>query len=176
MRPDQGHRVADEEKRYYSLVKRAFGTLAPVYDIFVTPMSGLRDRVVRFADVKPGSRILDVGTGTGKQAFAFAKLGYEVVGVDLSDAMLRVASRKNTYKNATFSVADATNLPFPDAGFDVACTSFVIHTMPLTIREKALKEMVRVTRRGGTVLIVDFALPRNRVHRLLVYSLIIWSV
>ena len=172
MQSDQGRRVAEEEKRYYSLVKRAFGTLAPVYDIFVTPMAGLRDRVVSFADAKPGSRILDVGTGTGKQAFAFAKLGYDVVGVDLSDAMLKVASKKNRYKNATFSMADAANLPFADAGFDVSCTSFVIHTMPSTIRERVLKEMVRVTRPGGMVLIVDFGLPQNRLHRLLDYSLI----
>ena len=161
--------LSDDEREYYSLVKKVFDILAPFYDIVVTPFSRLRGRVVTFTGAAQGSRILDVATGTGKQAFAFAEKGYDVTGIDLSEAMLRVANKKNRYKNARFQVADATNLPFEDNSFDVSNVSFALHDMPLIIREKVLKEIVRVTRRPGMIVIIDYALPKNRVGRFLVY-------
>lgn len=164
--------LMDEEKEYYSLTKKVFDVLAPFYDIVVTPFSRLRARVVTFTGAAKGSRILDVATGTGKQAFAFAKRGYDVVGIDLSEGMVEVAKRKNRYKNVKFQVADATNLPFEDNGFDVVSASFALHTMPPSIRQKVLKEMARVTRQAGTMVIVDFALPLNRIGKYLVYDLV----
>lgn len=125
-----------EETEYYSLVKRVFNVLAPFYDFVVLPISRVRDQVVSFTQAKDGPRILDVATGTGKQAFAFAKKGYEIVGIDLAEAMLEVAAKKNKYGSARFEVADATNLPFEENSFDVSCVSFALHDMPLTIREK----------------------------------------
>ena len=88
-----------EEKKYYLLVKKVFRILAPVYDIGTIPISGVRDKTVDFTGAKKSSKILDIATGTGKQAFAFAKKGYDVTGIDLSEAMLGVASRKNKYAN-----------------------------------------------------------------------------
>lgn len=164
--------LRDEEKEYYSLVKRVFQILAPFYDIVALPLSGLRDRVVDFTNPKNGSMILDVATGTGKQAFAFAKRGYEVSGIDLSEAMLKVANKNNKYKNVKFQVADATNLPFESKRFDVACISFALHDMSLTIREKVLKDLVRVTRPEGMIVIVDYALPKNRIGRFLTYHFV----
>ena len=79
----------------------------------------VRGRMVNFIKARRGSKILDVATGTGQQAFAFARKGYEVIGIDISEAMLSVAKKKNRYKNAKFEVADATNLPFEDNSFDV---------------------------------------------------------
>jgi len=162
----------DEEKEYYSLVKRVFDILAPYYDILVSPLSRLRDRVVDFADVQNGSIILDVATGTGSQAFAFAKRGYHVIGIDLTEAMLKVADRKNKYGNVDFLAADATNLPFRNHSVDVSCVSFALHDMPLTIREKVLKEMVRITKPPGKIVIVDYALPRNKIGRFVIYNLV----
>ena len=164
--------MIDEEKEYYSLVKRVFDILAPFYDIVTMPFSGVRDKVVNFADARNGSKILDIATGTGKQAFAFAKKGFDVVGIDLSEAMLKVANKKNKYENVKFEVGDATNLPFEDEGFDVTSMSFALHDMPLTIREKALKEMVRVTKTKGMVVIVDYALPKNKIGRFLIYHFV----
>ena len=164
--------LIDEEKEYYSLVKKVFDILAPFYDIVAAPLSRLRGRVVDFTGAEKGSRILDVATGTGKQAFAFAEKGYDVTGIDLSEAMLKVANKKNRYKNVNFQVADATNLPFEDHSFDVASVSFALHDMPLTIREKVLKEMVRVTKPEGMIVIVDYALPRNRIGRFLIYHFV----
>ena len=162
----------DEEKEYYSLIKKVFGILAPFYDIVTVFISRVRDKVVDFTNARNGSKILDVGTGTGKQAFAFAKKGYDVIGIDLSEAMLKVANKKNKYENVKFEVADATNLPFEDNSFDVSCVSFALHDMPLTIREKALKEMVRVTKPKGMIMIVDYALPKNKISSFLIYRFV----
>lgn len=157
----------DEE--YYSYIKKLFGRWAPIYDIVDIFISGVRDKVVDFTDARNGSRILDVATGTGKQAFAFAEKGYEVIGIDLSEDMLKVASKKNKYENVKFEVTDATNMPFEDNRFDVSCVSFALHDMPLTIRDKVLEEMVRVTKPKGIIMIVDYALPKNKIGRYLVY-------
>ena len=77
----------DEEIKYYARVKKAFDILAPFYDLVALPISGVRDRVVDLTNTKGGSTILDVATGTGKQAFAFAKRGYAVIGVDLTEIL-----------------------------------------------------------------------------------------
>jgi ubiquinone/menaquinone biosynthesis C-methylase UbiE len=63
------------------------------------PLTGVRNKVADTIDSKAKIKILDVCTGTGTQAFAFAKRGYEVVGIDLSEEMLRVANKKNKYEN-----------------------------------------------------------------------------
>ena len=163
----------DEEREYYLLIKKVFDILAPFYDFVTLPFSSVRDKVVNFVDARNGSKILDVATGTGKQAFAFAKKGYEVIGIDLSEAMLKVANTKNKYGNVKFEVADAINLPFEDNRFDVSCVSFGLHDMPLFIREKALKEMARVTKTKGIIVIIDYALPKkNKMSRFLIYHFI----
>jgi demethylmenaquinone methyltransferase/2-methoxy-6-polyprenyl-1,4-benzoquinol methylase len=86
--------------------------------------------------------------------------------------MLRVARRKNHFANATFMAGDATALQFPAGRFDVSCISFALHEMPPSIRERALREMIRATRPGGRILVVDYALPRNAVARWLVLHLV----
>lgn len=164
-------KLTNEEKEYYFLVKKAFSALAPYYDTITAFFSGVMDKAVNFTKAPKGSKILDVATGTGKLAFAFAEEGYEVVGIDLSEAMLEVAKKKNKYTNARFEVADATNLPFADNSFEVSTISFALHDMPLSIREKVLKEMERVTRPEGIIIVVDYDLPKNRIGRSLVYHL-----
>ena len=160
------------EEDYYSYIREFFKRWAPVYDISDVFISGVRDKVVEFTNARNGSKILDVCAGTGKQTFAFAKRGYEVVGIDLSEAMLRVARQKNEYENARFAAADATKVPIEDNHFDVSCVSFALHDMPLTIREKVLKEMVRVTKSRGKVVIVDYGLPDNKLGRYLIYQVV----
>lgn len=158
----------DEE--YYSYIKKFFKILAPFYDLLDILIGGVRSKTTDFTSAKNGAKILDVATGTGKQAFAFAQKGYDVTGIDLSEDMLRVANKKNKYKNVKFEVADATNIPSEDRYFDVSCVSFALHDMPLAIRKKVLAEMVRVTKLKGTIIIVDYALPRNKIGRYLAYQ------
>jgi ubiquinone/menaquinone biosynthesis C-methylase UbiE len=143
--------------------------LAPFYDVVAAPFSSVRDRMVNFTNAQKGSKILDVATGTGQQAFAFAKKGYEVMGIDLSEAMLNVAKKKNKYRNAKFEVADATSLPFENNSFDIFSISFALHEMPLSIREKVFKEMVRVTKPKGIIVIADYDLPKNKIGKSLIY-------
>lgn len=112
----------DEE--YYSYIKKFFRRWAPIYDVVNLFLSGVRDKVVDFTGARNGSRVIDVATGTGKQAFAFAKNVYKVIGIDLSEDMLKVANEKNKYENVKFEVADATNIPYEDNYFDVSCISF----------------------------------------------------
>jgi len=164
--------MVDEEKEYYSLTEKVWNTLAPLYDIAVAPISWVRDKVADFTNPPNGSKILDAATGTGEQAFAFAKKGYKVTGIDISKAMLKVAERKNEYSNLKFQAADATNMPFEDSSFDVSCVSFALHDMPNTIQEKTLKEMTRVTKPKGTITIVDYALPNNKVSRFIIYNFV----
>ena len=82
---------------------------------------------------------------------AFAKKGLDVVGIDISEAMLKVARKKNKYLNLKLEVADATKLSIEDNSIDVSCVSFALHDMLLSIREKALQEMVRVTKPKGII-------------------------
>jgi len=156
---------------YYSYTKQWFGRLAPVYWIFDRVVAGVRRRVVDVTNARLGSRILDVATGTGEQAFAFAQREYEVVGVDISKDMLRIANEHNEYPNVTFRVADAANMPFEDDYFDVSCISFTLHDMPFSIRENILKEMTRVTSPRGTIIIVDYAVPANTIIRKLFFRI-----
>ncbi len=162
----------DEEKEYYSLVKNVFRRLAPFYDPATFFLAGLRHRAVDFTAAGKDSKILDIATGTGKQAFAFAKRGYSVTGIDLSEAMLGFAIKKNRFKNAKFQIADATSLPFENCTFDVSSVSFALHDMPPSIRTRALSEITRVTRPEGIILIVDYSLPKNRLGRFLVYHFV----
>lgn len=175
---DKNIKITPEEKRYYSFMKM-FDRLAPFYDFFTLPILGLRNKAASFADAKKGSKILDVCTGTGAQAFAFARKGYDVVGIDLSKEMLEIAKKKNKrygYSNMGFKAADATKLPFEDNRFDVSCVSFALHDMIPSIREKVVNEMARVTKPGGIVVVVDYGLPKNRVVRFLAYNFIrLWE-
>ena len=162
----------DEERAYYDLNKRVYPAFAPFYDLVALPVRRLRHQVVELVGAVDGKRVLDVATGTGSQALAFAARGAEVEAIDISEAMLRVARRKNRFATLTFRRADATKLPFSIAAFDVSAMSFAAHEMPETVRERALREMARVTQRGGKVVLVDYGLPRNTVGRWLVFHIV----
>ena len=165
-------RRSDDVQAYYSLNRRVYPALAPFYDLVTFPIRRLRREVASMAGVGPSSRVLDVATGTGAQALAFAESAREVVGIDISGPMLRIARRKNRRPSVTFLQADATKLPFEDGSFDVACISFALHEMPGSVRERAVREMMRVLRPGGTFVAVDYALPQNPVAASAVYRLV----
>lgn len=79
---------------YYSYIKKLYGRVAPFYDVITLFIFGIRKKVVEITNAKNSSKILDVCTGTGSQALAFGKIGCDVVGIDLSDNMLKVANKK----------------------------------------------------------------------------------
>jgi demethylmenaquinone methyltransferase / 2-methoxy-6-polyprenyl-1,4-benzoquinol methylase len=146
-----------EKPRY---VASMFGRIAGRYDLMNTLMTGGQDRAWRRAVAAevfglPGSirrpmSILDVGTGTGKLARAVlnARPGARVVGVDFSDAMLRMAPR-----GLPLAAGDALRLPFADGQFDAVVSGFVMRN--LADLEAGIQEQVRVLRGGGRLVILE---------------------
>lgn len=164
--------LTEEETSYYRFNQKVWSIFAPYYDLVTRPLKRLRGRVVELAQTDPTMRVLDVATGTGDQAFAFAEKAAEVVGLDLSEAMIAIAHRKNQHANVSLLQGDAAALPFPDGSFDVACISFALHEMPRSVRERALGEMKRVVRPAGRIVIVDWGLPSRTSTRWLVFHLV----
>jgi len=169
--PSQSPR-SEEERDYYALNEKVWPKLAPFYDAVTFPLKRLRRDVMNLTGVGRDSRVLDVATGTGAQALAFAEAGAEVIGVDISESMLRIARRKPRLSNLTFRLADATDLPFEDGSFDVCSISFGLHEMPEGVRLRALREMARVVRPSGKIVIVDYALPKGRIASALIYHVV----
>lgn len=118
----------------------------------------LAERVRHFLTTSGTERALDAGTGTGALAFALAPLVREVVAVDLVPELLEEGRRRaERAPNVTFVEGDITQLPFEDGSFDLTGSLMVLHH---TVRpEVAMAEMTRVTRLGGTLLIVDQIAP-----------------
>jgi SAM-dependent methyltransferase len=104
-----------------------------------------------FAGVRDGQRILDVGTGTGAVALGIAARtsSAEIVGIDPSEAFLAAGRKQAAASRVRFELGDAQAMPFPDASFDQALSLLVLNFVKNP--EKAIAEMQRVTRPGGTV-------------------------
>ena len=118
----------------------------------------LAAKVQAFVLPRGDERAIDVGTGAGALALALAPLVREVVGVDLVPELLELARERAADLGAvTFVDADAEHLPFDDFSFDLAGTLRTLHHVPHP--ERVLAELVRVTRSGGRVLVVDQIAP-----------------
>jgi ubiquinone/menaquinone biosynthesis C-methylase UbiE len=118
--------------------------------------AGLAEEVREFVGPGGDERALDVGTGAGALALALAPLVREVVGLDPVPELLELA-RARALPNTEFVEGDGTALPFPDGNFDLAGTHRTLHHV--THPDRVLAEMVRVTRPGGHVLVVDQLAP-----------------
>lgn len=141
---------------------RWFRRMAPVYDIVEILARHIREKVVIDSGLSHGARVLDMACGNGAQSVAFAKYGFSVVGVDLSPDMLARAKMKvrNGY-DVTFICRDASSVPYADSHFDLSTVSFGLHDMPEQIGLAVLREMRRVTKPDGKIVIVDYDVPRN---------------
>ena len=117
-------------------------------------------RLIRFLDLRPADRILDVACGPGIVTAALARGGYDAVGIDLTDAMLRQAG---TDDGCRYVVGDATRLPFRACGFDrVVCRNSFHHFQdPLSVT----RQMAEVVRPGGSVVVEDMRAPDDAARR-----------
>jgi demethylmenaquinone methyltransferase / 2-methoxy-6-polyprenyl-1,4-benzoquinol methylase len=149
-------------------VRAMFDRIAWVYDALNSVMSaGLhhrwRERAVDFARVGPGSRVLDVATGTGDLALELARRVApegEVVGSDFSEAMLARARAKAQAREGVvprFEWGDALELPYENDSFDAATVGFAARNFSDLAR--GLGEMARVVRPGGRVVVLEFTTP-----------------
>lgn len=134
----------------------AYSRLARLQDAALEPLNApLRDIVVTMAAPREGTRVIDVGCGTGKQLERFLTTGCAVAGVDNSPAMLGRA-RVALGDRADLRLADAQLLPFPDASFDIVTATLVLHELTPQARVAVGREMRRVLTADGSIVIVDF--------------------
>jgi demethylmenaquinone methyltransferase/2-methoxy-6-polyprenyl-1,4-benzoquinol methylase len=139
-----------------------FDRIAGVYDLMNSVMTaGLhhrwRRRAVDLAAVGPGSKVLDVATGTGDLAIEAASRGAEVTGSDFSEGMLERARVKAP--QITFEQGDALALTYADDVFDAATVGFGARNF--ADLEQGLREMTRVVRPGGKVVVLEITTPQN---------------
>jgi demethylmenaquinone methyltransferase/2-methoxy-6-polyprenyl-1,4-benzoquinol methylase len=140
-----------------------FASIAGRYDAANEILSlgvhrGWRREAVRLSQVRPGDRVLDCATGTAELALQFNNARSKVIGTDFCEEMLAPARRK-TDGAIALAVADALQLPFPDAAFDVSSIAFGIRNVDDPIR--CLREMARVVKPKGRVVVLEFGQPRG---------------
>ncbi|MFE5293996.1 demethylmenaquinone methyltransferase [Isoptericola sp. NPDC056618] len=141
-------------------VASMFDGIAKRYDLVNDLVSLGQDRRWRRAVVDavaavPGERVLDLAAGTGTSSEPFAADGALVVPSDFSLGMLAVGKERRP--DLSFVAGDGTRLPFADAAFDAVTISFGLRNVVDT--DAALREMLRVVRPGGRVVICEFSTP-----------------
>ena len=156
-------------------VRGVFDSVAPKYDLMNDLMSGGLHRAwkayaVLVANVREGQSVLDIAGGTGDLALAFApKVGSKgcVVHTDINEAMLREGRNRllDAGVNVPTLVCDAERLPFADDRFDLVTVAFGLRNM--THKDVALREMNRVLKPGGKLLVLEFskvAKPLTKIY------------
>ncbi|MEX0662563.1 MAG: bifunctional demethylmenaquinone methyltransferase/2-methoxy-6-polyprenyl-1,4-benzoquinol methylase UbiE [Balneolaceae bacterium] len=152
-------------------VRNMFADIADDYDRVNGILSfgvhnAWRKKTVLESGAKPGDKVLDCATGTGDLALEFKKtVGHEgsVIGTDFCKEMIEHAPDKAEKKELVveFEVADAMNLPYDDNSFDVVSIAFGIRNVDDPV--VCLKEMARVVKPGGRVVILEFGQPQGIV-------------
>jgi ubiquinone/menaquinone biosynthesis C-methylase UbiE len=139
----------------------AWDAIAGGYDRYVAPQEvDLAGEALRLVGLQPGQRFLDVAAGTGGLSLPAARLGAQVLATDWSPAMIerfQARVREEGLSNAAGRVMDCHALELPDDRFDVTGSQFGVMLVP--DQPRALRELVRVTRPGGRVLVIAYGSP-----------------
>ncbi|MDP9496225.1 MAG: demethylmenaquinone methyltransferase [Actinomycetota bacterium] len=148
-------------------VAAMFDEVAARYDLTNAVLSLGLDRTWRRAtadalQLAPGQRVLDLAAGTATSSAALARSGARVVGCDFSLGMLRVGARA-AHPGVRLVAGDALRLPFADAAFDAVTISFGLRNT--ADPDLALRELLRVTRPGGRLVVCEFSHPTWRPFR-----------
>jgi demethylmenaquinone methyltransferase/2-methoxy-6-polyprenyl-1,4-benzoquinol methylase len=156
-------------------VRQMFGEISGRYDFLNHVLSGGTDiywrwRTVRLIRPSGADPVLDVCTGTGDLAFAWHRKaqGARVVGADFTYEMIEIANDKrdrklkaDQHKEVTFLEADTQELPFESDSFQIVSVAFGLRNVSDT--HVGLREMTRVCKPGGQVVVLEFSVPRNKV-------------
>jgi len=137
-----------------------FDSAAKDYDLINTLLSlgqeaGWRRATTKALDLKPGDKVLDLAAGTGTSSVALKATGAEVLAADLSPGMAAIC--RDRHPEIDYTIANAISLPIADGVFDAVTMSFGLRNMPDPVA--ALKEMARVTKPGGRLVICEFSTP-----------------
>jgi ubiquinone/menaquinone biosynthesis C-methylase UbiE len=143
--------------------------IAPLYDLLDLPFEYGRYRAIRpllFAGLS--GRVLDVGVGTGRN-MPFYPPGAEMVGIDLSPAMLARAKRRRSKRGVKVELrpGDVTRLEFPDASFDAVVATFLFCVLPEAQQAPALAELRRVVKPGGDIRLLEYVRPTGAVRQVI---------
>ena len=127
-----------------------------------------RRKLVRMLSVKHPESILDVATGTADLAITAAKIKpKEIIGIDIADEMLRIGRQKVAAKGLasiiTLQTADSENIPFPAERFEAIMVAFGVRNFENL--DLGLSEMFRVLKKNGTVYVLEFSIPTNKLFR-----------
>lgn len=164
----------DESKR--TQVRRMFNNIAPYYDKICHILSFnidrlWRKRLVKLVAEREPTNIVDIATGTGDVAISMAKQipNTQIVGIDSSEEMLKVAQQKiermGIQSNIKLICEDAENLSLPSNSFDVVTISFGIRNFENI--DKGLSEFYRILREGGSLFVMEFSTPKHKVFNVL---------
>ncbi|MCO5142889.1 MAG: methyltransferase domain-containing protein [Oligoflexia bacterium] len=145
------------------VVERIYEAMAPYYDFIYGKLlfNEGREVSIELLDLKSGDRILEVGVGTGL-TLPLYPLNCKVVGVDLSENMLKEAEKlikKKKLRNFEVKKMDATKLEFKDSSFDAVLGNLFISAT--TYPENALREMIRVCKPKGMIVLMNHFLSEN---------------
>jgi demethylmenaquinone methyltransferase/2-methoxy-6-polyprenyl-1,4-benzoquinol methylase len=152
-------------------VRLLFDRIASRYDLINDLQSfGLHRlwklRLLRIASVQPNELALDVCCGTGDISHALSVAGARTVGCDFSRPMLAVA--RNRQPSIPYLQADALDLPFRAAAFDIVTVGYGLRN--LADLQKGVAELLRVLKPGGRILVLDFGKPRNLLWRAIYFG------
>ena len=146
---------------------RQYQRIAPFYDLLELPFEyGRYRRLRRLVFDGLSGRILDAGVGTGRNV-AFYPQGAEVVGIDISPAMLVRAARRLNKSSAAIELRemDISRLDFPAGSFDVAVATFLFCVLADELQLPALRELGRVIRTDGSIRLLDYVRPQRPLRR-----------
>lgn len=158
-----------EGKRYFN--EQHFTESAPRYDLATRMLSFGQDRswkrkLLKILPPQKSPRCVDIACGTGDISFSLAQKYPDgsILGVDLTQAMVDIAEKKNSYENLTFAAADMCSLPLESSSVDILTGSYAIRNAPSLA--DALEEFNRVLAPGGLAAFLDFSKSRSRAMQL----------
>lgn len=133
-----------------------------------------RRKTLQLAQLQSGEHVLDVGCGTGVLTrLAAEEVGSEgeVLGIDASAEMIQVAKRKaaKAYSKADFKLGVVESLSFENERFDIVLSSMMLHHLPPELKVVGLREIYRVLKSGGRLMVIDVDKPTSLTGRVLMF-------